>query len=219
MFVAFRDEIAGFILAGGASSRMGRDKGLLEIGGEPLVLRTARVVTSLLGKVIVIGGSREYEGLGLITIPDEPLASVGSAQAPSRKHEGPLAGILTALHASSKRWNLILACDLPYMHKNWLRWLLARAPASNAQIVIPETENGLEPLAALYQQACAGEISAAVARGTRKITDALAKLEKEVLRPDDWAAEDPSGRVLMNMNTPGDHEQARRWWNLHVALR
>src|SRR5580704_8841622 len=58
-------QVAGFLLAGGASSRMGRDKGLLEFGGVPLILHTARLLEPLVAEVTVVGTPRRHAALGL----------------------------------------------------------------------------------------------------------------------------------------------------------
>src|SRR5271155_4337243 len=119
------DQIAGFILAGGESTRMGRDKALVELGGEALIVRTARLVESVAGGATVIGDSAAYRALGLRTIGDDWPGA------------GPLGGIATALRASPAQWSLVVACDLPYLHKSWLDYLVARALVSTADAVVP----------------------------------------------------------------------------------
>jgi molybdopterin-guanine dinucleotide biosynthesis protein A len=121
----------------------------------------------------------------------------------------PLVGIATALHATNSPWNLILACDLPYLTADWVDWLLARAANSSAQIVMPRTSRGLEPLAAVYRRECAESIGAALERGVRKVTDAMTKFCMEQISENDWKLCDPHDRVLRNMNTPSDYEEAR----------
>src|SRR5271156_5541718 len=103
-----RAQVAGFILAGGASSRMGRDKALLELGGVPLIVRTARLVESVVGSATVVGDSAAFRALGLRTIADDWPGT------------GPLGGIATALRASSAPWSLVVACDLPDLTEAWL---------------------------------------------------------------------------------------------------
>ncbi len=198
--------IGAFILAGGVSSRMGRDKGLLEIGGKPLIVRTVRLLEPLVGEVTVVGSPERYASLGLRAIADRNLAGPGGKEAV----QAPLAGIATALHATNAPWNLILACDLPYLTADWLGWLLARAIASEAQIVVPRSSGGLEPLAAVYRRECAAGILAALQRGVRKVTDAMSEFRMECLSESDWAGHDPEGRVLRNMNAPSDYEEARK---------
>lgn len=200
-------EVAAFILAGGHSSRMGREKGLLELGGEPLVVRTARLLASLVTEVTVIGPPECYAPLGLSAIADQNLGRREGAGAVRT----PLIGIATALNATKMPWNLILACDLPYLNAGWLDWLLARAVGSNAQVVMPRTSLGLEPLAAVYRRECAASIIFALERGVRKVTDAMGDFRTEYAVESEWKELDPEGRVLRNMNAPSDYEEARKW--------
>jgi molybdopterin-guanine dinucleotide biosynthesis protein A len=201
------DQIAAYILAGGFSSRMGREKGLLEVEGVPLIVRIARLVEPLVSEITIIGPPERYASLGLRTIEDQQIAGLeGEGQM-----RAPLVGIATALSASKTPWNLILACDLPYLTNDWLDWLLARALASDAQIVVPRSSGGLEPLAAVYRKECAAGIDAALRRGIRKVTDAMNDFRMEVLSETDWKGHDPQGRVLRNMNVPTDYEEAKKW--------
>jgi molybdopterin-guanine dinucleotide biosynthesis protein A len=199
-------QIGAFILAGGFSSRMGREKALLEIGGVPLIVRTVQTVEPLVSEATVVGPPDRYAGLGLRSIPDEKIPGL-----PGGERQTPLAGIATALNTTNAAWNLILACDLPFLTRDWLDWLLARATASEAQIVVPRSAAGLEPLAAVYRKECSAGISAALLRGVRKVTDAVNDFQIEILLETEWKAHDPEGRVLRNMNTPAEYEEARRW--------
>jgi molybdopterin-guanine dinucleotide biosynthesis protein A len=200
-------QVAAFILAGGVSSRMGREKGLLEFGGEPLIVRTASLIKPLVAEVTVIGPPERYAALGLHTIPDQNLAGPAGEEAVRT----PLVGIATALNSTTAPWNLILACDLPYLTAEWLDWLLARAIDSDAQIVMPRTSGGLEPLAAVYRMECAAPIIAALKCGVRGVIDATADFRIDLLSYGDWNRLDPEGRVLRNMNAPLDYEEAKKW--------
>ena len=199
----------GFVLAGGVSSRMGLDKGLLAFQGVPLIVRTARLADSLVRTVTVVGSSERYVALGLLAIPDLDFETAEREIAPP----GPLAGIASALSLTNAPWNLILACDLPYLTAAWLDWLLARAMESDAQILLPRTARGLEPLAAVYRRECAATIIAELQRGVRKVTDALSALRVEIVPEYEWGSLDPGGRVLTNMNTLADYEEAQTWWS------
>jgi molybdopterin-guanine dinucleotide biosynthesis protein A len=203
-FVKQYEDISAFILCGGASSRMCRDKGLLEIGGQPLISRIARLVRSLVPSVTVIGPPQRYDALGLRVIADRNFESAAEA---STMH-GPLAGIATALAATDTAWNLIVACDLPYLTGEWVDWLLARATNSQQQIVMPRTERGPEPLAAVYHRECAEPMAELLGRGIRKALDAIGQFRVEFVFERDWRQIDPGGRVLRNMNTPADYDEA-----------
>jgi molybdenum cofactor guanylyltransferase len=199
------ERIAGFILAGGASSRMGRAKALLEIGGEPMVVRTVRLAERVVGSAAVVGGSREQQKLGLRVIEDD---------LPGR---GPLGGIATALRVSDAPWNLILACDLPYLTRAWLEFLAARALASDADVILPVNALGAEPLSAMYHKRGEAAIGAALKRGVRKVTDGLKDLRVETIEPAQWKAFDSEGLLFKNMNSPEDYEQAKA--RLEASLR
>ncbi len=194
---------------------MGQEKGLLEFGGEPLIARTARLIKPLVSEVTMVGSPELHAGLGFSVIADW---NVGGG-AGKEKVRTPLVGIATALSVTKSPWNLILACDLPYLTAEWLDWLLTRAMASRAQIVMPRTPGGLEPLAAVYRGECAAPIMVALDRGVRKVTDAMTKFRMEQLLESKWKHLDPQGRVLRNMNTPQDYDEARKFLETGVSSR
>ncbi|MFY9801782.1 MAG: molybdenum cofactor guanylyltransferase [Candidatus Acidiferrales bacterium] len=189
--------IAGFILGGGESSRMGVDKGLLEIAGVALILRTARLVELVAQSTRVVGAPELYGGLGLRAIADDWPGC------------GPLGGIATALRASETEWNLIVACDLPYLTRAWLEFLARRARESAADAVVPMNERGAEPLCAMYRSRGAAAIREALEKGTRKVTEGLGRVRVEYLEPAEWKSFDSEGLLFKNMNTPADYEEAK----------
>ena len=193
------EHTAGFILAGGESSRMGRDKALLPLDGVPLVVRTARLVESVLRCIpTVIGRPEIFKPLDLRAIQDDWPGA------------GPLGGIATALRASESAWNLIVACDLPYLTKEWLEFLVRRALISQASAVIPASDRGIEPLCAMYHKRCESAVWLALDRGTRKVTECLTGVSVERIEPIEWKSYDSEGFLLKNMNSPQDYEEARR---------
>jgi molybdopterin-guanine dinucleotide biosynthesis protein A len=202
-------QIEVFILAGGVSSRMGRSKGLLEFGGVPLIVHTARLLEPLVASVTIVGSPERYMALGLKAIADEKFGM----QTEEEENQGPLVGIATALNAALAPWILVVACDLPYLSREWVDWLLSRTIRSQAQIIAPRTAHGFEPLAAVYRRECLEPIRDALARGVRKVTDAWTQLSVEAVIPSEWSARDQDGIVLRNMNAPEDYEGARKWWD------
>ncbi len=190
-------QVEAFILAGGASSRMGRDKALLEIGGVPLLARTARLLEPLVAGVTVIGPPERYTASGLHVVPDDWPGL------------GPLGGIATALGISRREWSLIVGCDLPYLSAAWLEWLITRALASPADALVPESTRGLEPLCAIYRTRCGPALAAAVTAGVRKVFDAVTRLAPERLTPAQWQALALGVEPFKNMNTPEDYAEAR----------
>ncbi len=195
------DQVAGFILAGGSSSRMGRDKASLEIDGVPLLVRAARLLDPLVRSVTVIGAPERYASLGLPIVPDDQ---------PSL---GPLGGIATALRITPTDWNLVVACDLPYLNAAWVEHLVARGLLSLADVLLPATKLAdrlrAEPLCAMYHNRSRLRIAAALAQGIYKIADGLAGLRVDYITPAEWKAFDSDGRLFKNMNAPADYEEAR----------
>jgi molybdopterin-guanine dinucleotide biosynthesis protein A len=176
---------------------MGRDKALMDLGGVSLIERAWRLVESVTGTPTVIGSPERFRALGLRAIADD---SPGA---------GPLGGIATALRESSAPWNLIVACDLPYLTKDWLAYIIERGAASEADAVVPMNERGAEPLCAMYHKRSEHAIREALARGTRKITDGLSGVRVENIERAEWKAFDSEGYLFKNMNSPGDYEEAR----------
>lgn len=182
---------------------MGRDKALLELGGVPLVVRAALLLEAVVGSATVIGRAADrvsYERLGLPLLADD-FPGVG-----------PLGGIATALTHSSHDWNLVIGCDLPYLTPDWLAHLIEGALASRADVLIPQSEFGLEPLCAMYHRRCEPVIARALASGLRKITTGLAGLRVETIAPAEWKRFDSDGRLFKNMNTPGDYAEAQAYF-------
>jgi molybdopterin-guanine dinucleotide biosynthesis protein A len=174
------------VLAGGRSSRMGRDKALLPYRGGALVESVARAVAQAAGSVALVGGAASYEGLGFPLVAD------------LYPGEGPLGGILSALASGFAAWNLIVACDMPELSAKLLEELLDAAERSDAEALLPCGPSGmLEPLCAAYHRSSYGALDAAFARGIRKVTAAFGGL-----RVIEWPV--PERLSLQNVNTPED---------------
>ncbi|HEV2385663.1 MAG TPA: molybdenum cofactor guanylyltransferase [Candidatus Acidoferrales bacterium] len=191
---------AGFVLAGGASTRMGRNKALLNFAGEPLACRAARLVREAGLAVRLVGPPELYHRLGLETIADD------------RPGLGPLGAIATALAHSDRPWNLIVAVDLPHLTAGWLRALVARAAGSKADALVPRSDRGLEPLCAVYHRRCLPSILAALDRGVRKVTGGLdgpPPCRVEEIAPAEWKGYSGDADLFENINTPAEYRRAR----------
>ena len=181
----------GIVLAGGASSRMGRDKALLEARGGILPALAARRLAAVCAEVAVADAGR---GLlpGLPSLPDGP-------------GRGPAAGILGGAAAYPGRRLLVLACDLPRVPAALLAEL-ARPP--EADWVIPRWSGGVEPLCALYGPAALAALGRRVERG-RLALHALFEegLAARVLEGEELARFGEPGEIFLNLNTPEDWER------------
>jgi molybdopterin-guanine dinucleotide biosynthesis protein A len=202
-FIGVRLNVTGYILVGGASSRFGKDKALVELSGSPMCVR----MSALLGAVFVpevrlVGDPAKYGNLGLACTPD------------LWPGEGPLGGILTALrHAEEAKkadYNLIIGCDMPFLTKDWLIELLSRTCRSEAQVALAKSQQGFEPLCAVWRTEALATVEAQFKLGVRKVTDVMKHLNREILDESVWKRFDNAGRLFWNMNTAADYEEARR---------
>jgi len=115
-----------YVLAGGGSTRFGRDKALVEIDGVPMLLRMRALLGEVSQAVTVIAPPLRYAALGVTAVSDR------------WEGQGPLAGIITALlstneSGSGAEWNLIVGCDMPFLTREWLSYLAERALLSGAE--------------------------------------------------------------------------------------
>jgi molybdenum cofactor guanylyltransferase len=179
-------DCAGFVLVGGKSSRMGRNKALLPWKGRTLLEHVVSAVSTVARNVSLVGDDAEYTNFGYPVIPD------------LFPHCGPLSGIHAALRAAQAEWNLIVACDMPEITADFLDMLMTRAGQTDADAVLPSGPSGMiEPLCAAYRLRAAAAIENALERNIRKVTDGLADLRIDVWRV-------PDSRHFHNLNTPAE---------------
>ena len=178
---------SGFVLAGGASSRMGRDKALLAYREATLVEYVAGAVFEAVGSVAIIGDPDRYDGLGHRVYRDKVAGC------------GPLGGIYTALSVTGTEWNLVVACDMPAISFEALRRLINREAEPGRDTVMAAGPGGEpEPLCAVYHRRCLPVLARAIRDKRLKMRDLVGELRVE-LRPLDAAA-------LANVNTPEEWE-------------
>ena len=196
-------DVTGFVLAGGGSTRFGRDKALVELEGRPMLVRMRELLGSFLRNVTVIAAPGKYAGVGVESTADRWPG------------EGPLGGIITALTVSAQRrdakeWNLIVGCDLPFLTRDWLVYMTERALTSSAHVMVPKSASGWEPLCACWRTSARQKLEEAFDCGVRKVTEAMKGLEMEVLDEPHWKRFDSAGRLFWNMNTLEDYQEAQR---------
>jgi molybdopterin-guanine dinucleotide biosynthesis protein A len=149
---------AAIILAGGHSRRMRREKALLRVGGRTLIESLIDQLRPCFPDILVSAGEgNKLVFLGLPVIVDE---------APG---QGPLPAILTALRASPRQTNFVVACDIPVVRLPFVREILALA--RDSEIVVPRHDDGkFEPLFAAYDRGIAPVIARQIASGDLRIS-------------------------------------------------
>ena len=189
----------GFVLTGGQSSRMGRDKALLELRGRPMVLYVAESVVRATLSVTLVGSKERYASLGLPVVEDLVPG------------QGPLSGIHAALKESRTPLNLIVGCDMPFLDPAFLEHLLMVAAASDAEVTLPETlDSGVAALCAVYHRDALPPVEQALQEGERKLSRVHERLRVRRLGPEEWEKFNTCGLLFQNVNTPEEFEQTRR---------
>lgn len=195
--------LRGFVQAGGGSTRFGADKALVPLGGKAMLVRTCELLADVCDEVAIVAPAGKY---GNTVWPVQPDRWPG---------EGPLGGILTALSKMQdsqpgEAWALVTSCDMPFLTREFLVFLRERAMRSHAQVVVPQSGGGLEPLCACWRDNAQAGVQLAFDSGVRKVTEAMKRLPMEVLDEQAWKRFDTGGRLFWNMNTPEDYAEARR---------
>jgi molybdopterin-guanine dinucleotide biosynthesis protein A len=176
--------LTGVVLAGGAGTRMGRDKATVEIDGNRLIDVAVAALAGVCERVLVAPGNRRISGLDVEQISDA-------------EGEGPLAGIVAGLRAANTPLLAVLGVDMPRASGDVLVDLADRW--SGEAGVAPVVDGVLQPLHAVYATARADEFAAMLAQGERSPRRALTRLG--VLAVSDLAA--PPG-FTANLNRPAD---------------
>jgi molybdopterin-guanine dinucleotide biosynthesis protein A len=201
---------AAFVLVGGASTRMGRDKALLPSGGATLAGHIASLACEAAGNVTLIGPPERYAGLGLPVVPD---AVEGC---------GPLGGLYTALRVTSADWNLIVACDMPRLTADLLKRLFAAAESAGKDCVVPVSARGPEPLCAVYHRRVLAAAESALRQRTKsgknlmdsapaqadRLHQKVLKMQDFITRLDTLLWPVSEGPLFENVNTPEDWARA-----------
>lgn len=177
-------DTSAVILAGGQSRRMGQDKSLMPVGGQPLIAGIAAQLAPRFPEVLISSNEPwKYRFLGLPVIADEEPG------------QGPLMGLLSSLKAAAGRRILAIACDIPVLDLAFIDELLLLS--EHADIVMPVSASGRrEPLFAVYDKRVIPQAQALLAAGRRRIVDVLEGLTvSSPAMPEGW---------YHNLNTPQD---------------
>lgn len=183
--------LAGLVLCGGGSRRMGREKALLEVGGHPLVLHVAERVAKVADPVLLAPGSPGR--LGPLGYPEVADVLPGA---------GPLAGLAAGLQASPHALLVVVAVDMPSASPHVLALLADLHRGEHA--VVPVTAAGPQPLHALYARDALPILRRNLLGGRQAVREALRDLRVRWVPEAEWRKVDPSGRFSLNLNRPED---------------
>jgi len=185
------------ILAGGRSSRMGTDKSFVQVLGRPLIEDILAQAGGLGDETLIVTNRPDdyaYLGVPLFTdvLPDK----------------GALGGLYSALHSATRRHVLCIACDMPFVVRPLLDYLIQLMPTADA--VVPRLAGEAEPFRAIYSRDCLGPIRAALDAGRMRVISFFPEVRVRFVDETEIDRFDPRHLSFFNVNTPDDLEQARR---------
>ncbi len=190
-----------FILAGGRSSRMGKNKPEIELGGSTLLQHAADVLQAAGASRIAVVSSA-FAPAGIETIPD------------IFEGRGALGGIHSAMKHASGDTVFILACDFPFVTAGLIELLLDKFDSHEYDAVIPAQPDGrIQPLAAVYgRERCLAECEAILGNdeASGAVNALIDRLKTRVVAFEEYSGLENSQRLLLNLNTPEDLEKAEK---------
>lgn len=184
----YRELITAIILAGGKSSRMGEDKGLVHFKGKCMIQYVIDVAKSVSDNILIIANNSEYRNFGYTVFSD------------IIKNCGPLGGVYTGLVHSHTDHNLILGCDLPFITQNVAKYVIGKSKGYD--VTVPVIDGKMEPLCGLYQKRCLEKFKESLARKELKISKTIKTLHINMV--DITCRKNIGAGVFRNINTPSD---------------
>ena len=181
-----KNNISAIVLAGGKSSRMGSDKGLVEFSGMKMIEHVLQKVKSVTDEIIIISNNPEYKNFGFPVFED------------ICKDSGPLGGIHAGLSYSKAEWNLVVGCDMPFITPEFISFLISNI--SPADAVIPAHDNHREPLCGLYHKSSLLKIESLLLKQVLKMQDVLKFLETKFIEVP--AEKFDAELIFKNINSP-----------------
>jgi molybdopterin-guanine dinucleotide biosynthesis protein A len=185
------------VLAGGRSARLGGDKSSLHLGGGSLLQRIISRLAPLSSEVFVVlaQGSEETSPPGARTVTD------------IYPNKGPLGGIYSGLMSARDFHSIVVACDMPFLNTDLLRYMSELA--HEFDVVIPAMGDKLEPLHAIYSRNCLEPIEGLLKQSKLKITKLLPQVRVRYVGQDELDRFDPEHLSFFNINTKNDLKRAR----------
>lgn len=196
--------IEGFVLTGGASARMGRDKATLSIRNKSFVENAAETLSTICSRIYTVGGTATIAGVEHLDDVPHPL-SIGKKAA--------INGLHTALSNCATRYAMVLACDMPFVTSEFIALLAEQCEklaGSGTNAVIPVDSDGRsQPLCAIYAaEPCLEEMRNLPGVQVPRVDEFVNLLRPLFVNVKDLPEFNGNRSLLMNINTPEDLERA-----------
>ena len=193
-------DIGGIVLAGGCGLRLGRDKASEIVGPQSLLEWVLARLDFLDGEILLItaGGP---SGVGF---PVHPRVRVVSDIYPGK---GPLGGIYTGLRQAAASYNLVVACDMPFLNRALLEHIIS--VAAGFDLVLPRVGDLLEPLHAIYTRACLQPMEYLLDSGRLSVREVFGHVRVRYVEAEEMERFDPAHLSFFNVNTKSDLTRAK----------
>jgi molybdopterin-guanine dinucleotide biosynthesis protein A len=192
------DKISVVIQAGGASRRMGGDKGLVPFAGKTMVEFILEQVSSLGDEMFLVSNHpKVYERLGFPVFTDV-IEGIGA-----------LGGVYSALYHAKYDRCLLLAVDMPFIIPALIQYIIAESEGYD--VTVPRLQHGyIEPFRAVYHKKCMPSIEAVINSGQRKVIAFYDLVRVRYIEGNELLQFDPKLRTFFNVNTPQELQEARK---------
>jgi molybdopterin-guanine dinucleotide biosynthesis protein A len=183
--------ITGVILSGGKSLRMGEDKAFIRIEGTPIIERILLLFQGLFEEVIIITSQKDHYQYSGVNVYEDLIPNLGA-----------LGGLYTGIARSSFPYSFVVACDMPFLNRAVIEHLTERT--GDFDVIIPKTEDGLQPLHALYSKECLTAIGEILKKKKSRIIDLFPLVRVNIVEEKGFHSLDPKRLSFINLNTRED---------------
>jgi molybdopterin-guanine dinucleotide biosynthesis protein A len=180
--------------------RLGRVKALERINKQSLIERTIDCLSTVSQAIIVV---TSQEQLGIIAA----ARPKGKLIVDIYPEKGALGGIYTGLESTDSFYSLVLGCDMPFLNRDLLRYLIDIAP--NFDVVVPRMDDKLEPLHAVYSRDCLAPIKELMNKDRLVISQLFKLVKTRYVDKDEIVKFDPRYLSFFNINTLDDLRKAK----------
>lgn len=186
-----KKEVAAYVLAGGKSSRMGQDKGLLLLNRKPMVMHVIDSLSEVVSTITIVSNQEGYQQLGYKVITDQI------------KDIGPMGGLLSLLTHTKTQKNIVVACDTPLVSD--ALWKVLWQNAENNQAVVFSVNGVVQPLFGIYDKSILSQVQEMITHQSYKMQNLIAQVDSKILPLEDYP--ELNIKQLFNVNTPQEFQK------------
>lgn len=191
------EAVTAIVLAGGMSRRMGYDKAFLDIKGEPLIGRQLGELKNIFKNIIIATNDpQKYTSFKSVNIACDVVPG-----------QGPLGGIYSGLLASGSFYNFVIACDMPFINKPLVRYIIENR--DDYDVVIPKIGGRIHPLFGIYSKNCVSAIEEMLKHDRLEVRSIFSKVRVRFLSRREIKRFDKNMLSLLNINTPDELQRAK----------